>query len=161
MMALSMRRRTWSGLSVSLAAGLLAAIAAAPPARSASEVLMVVLDEAKLVKLPDRLATLVIGNPLIADAALQAGGYIVLTGKSYGSTNLMALDRSGKVLVEKTILVRAPGDTVVVYRGIERQTYSCTPECDHRIMLGDSAAAFTATLDQTGKRNTQALAAGR
>jgi len=161
MMALGMRRRTWSCLSVSLAAGLLAMTAAATPARSAPEVLMVVLDEAKLVKLPDRLATLVIGNPLIADAALQAGGNVVLTGKGYGSTNLMALDRTGKVLMEKTILVRAPGNTVVVYRGIERQTYSCTPNCDRRIMLGDSAADFTATLGQIGERNTKAQAAGR
>ena len=161
MMALSMRRRTWSGLSVSLAAALLAVTAAATPARSDSEVLTVVLDEAKLVKLPDRLATLVIGNPLIADAALQAGGNIVLTGKGYGSTNLMALDRTGKVLMEKTILVRAPGNTVVVYRGVERQTYSCTPNCDQRIMLGDSAADFTATLSQISERNTKAQAAGR
>jgi Flp pilus assembly secretin CpaC len=124
-------------------------------------VVTVVLDEAKLVKLPDRLATLVIGNPLIADAALQAGGNIVLTGKGYGSTNLMALDRTGKVLAEKTILVRAPGNTVVVYRGVERQTYSCTPNCDQRIMLGDSAADFTATLSQISERNTKAQAAGR
>ena len=123
--------------------------------------LTVVLDQAKLVKLPGRIATLVIGNPLIAEATLQVGGTAVITGKGYGATNIMALDRNGNVLMEKIVQVQAPKDTVVVYRGIERQTYSCTPECDHRIMLGDSAAAFTATLDQTGKRNTQALAAGR
>ena len=39
------------------------------------------------MKLPDKVATIVIGNPLIADAALQAGGMLVITGKGYGSTN--------------------------------------------------------------------------
>ena len=53
------------------------------------------LDQAKLLKLPERTATLVIGNPLIADAAVQPGGVVVITAKSYGMTNLVALDRTG------------------------------------------------------------------
>ena len=82
------------------------------------------------MKLPERVATIVIGNPLIADAALQNGGILVITGKGYGSTNLMALDRSGKVVMDKTVQVlgAAGDDLVVVYRGIERETYSCAPE---------------------------------
>ena len=40
------------------------------------------------MKLPDKVATIVIGNPLIADAALQAGGLLVITGKGYGTTNM-------------------------------------------------------------------------
>ncbi len=62
-----------------------------PPIRSAStirEPVTVHLDQAKLLKLPERTATLVIGNPLIADAAVQPGGVLVITGKSYGMTNL-------------------------------------------------------------------------
>ena len=38
----------------------------------------------RCMKLPTRVATIVIGNPLIADAALQAGGILVITGKGYG-----------------------------------------------------------------------------
>ena len=99
------------------------------------------LDQAKLLKLPERTATLVIGNPLIADAAVQPGGVVVLTAKSYGMTNLVALDRTGATLVEYPIQVVGPGDAVVVvYRGIERETYSCAPNCERRITLGDSAA---------------------
>ena len=37
----------------------------------------VVLDQARLIKLPDRVSTFVIGNPLIADASMQAGGLMV------------------------------------------------------------------------------------
>ena len=57
------------------------------------------------MKLPDRVATIVIGNPLIADATLQSGGILVITGKGYGSTNLLALDRDGRVVMDKTVQV--------------------------------------------------------
>src|SRR5450631_2744703 len=69
-----------------------AALAADPVVESTvREPITVNLDQAKLVKLPERTATLVIGNPLIADAAVQPGGVVVLTAKSYGVTNLVAL----------------------------------------------------------------------
>src|SRR5947207_1574736 len=68
----------------------------------------VILDQAKLVKLPEKISTIVIGNPLIADAAIQAGGMMVITGKGYGATNILALDRTGAVLMEKSILVQGP-----------------------------------------------------
>ncbi len=60
----------------------------------------------------------------------------------------MALDRNGATLSEYPIQVVGPSDSVVVvYRGIERETYSCTPNCERRITLGDSAAYFTQTLN--------------
>jgi hypothetical protein len=117
----------------------------------------VVLDQARLVKLPERVATIVLGNPLIADASIQSGGMMVLTGKGYGMTNLIALDRSGAVLMEKSIEVKGPqGHVVVVYRGLERESYSCTPTCERRITLGDGNVYFDAVLGQTGNRNAQA-----
>ena len=59
-------------------------------------------------------------DPLIADVALQAGGNVVVTGKGYGSTNLIVLDRAGATVMTKTIQVVGPRDAVVVYRGIDR-----------------------------------------
>ena len=114
------------------------ALAADPaPESTLREPVIVSLDQAKLVKLPERTATLVIGNPLIADAAVQPGGVVVLTAKSYGMTNLVALDRSGATLVEYPIQVVGPSDAVVVvFRGIERESYSCAPDCERRITLG-------------------------
>jgi hypothetical protein len=41
----------------------------------------------------------VVGNPLIADASVQAGGLCV-TGKGYGVTNVLALD-AGNLLMER------------------------------------------------------------
>jgi Flp pilus assembly secretin CpaC len=55
--------------------------------RVAAADLAVIMDEAKLIRLPDKVATIVIGNPMIADVSLQPGGIMVITGKGYGSTN--------------------------------------------------------------------------
>lgn len=115
------------------------------------------LDQAKIIKLPEKTATLVVGNPLIADVSVQNGNTLVVTGKSYGVTNLVALDRTGQILLDGTIEVGSPGGQVVyLYRGIERESYSCTPECERRITLGDTTPYFTTNLTQTGTLNTQA-----
>jgi hypothetical protein len=63
---------------------------------------------------------------------------MVITGKGYGVTNIIALDRGGVVLMEKTIEVIAPRDElVVVFRGVLRESYTCSPVCEPRIMPGD------------------------
>lgn len=119
-----------------------------------AETISVSVDEARLMKLPDNVATIVIGNPLIADATLQAGGVLVLTGKGFGSTNMLALNRAGKTVLNTTVQVVGPtkSDLVVVYKGVERESYSCAPECEKRLTLGDSTAYFTSILSQSGAR---------
>jgi Flp pilus assembly secretin CpaC len=162
MTAFACRRGLWPGLYLAFACTVLAvapdaAFAASPvPVSAASGVVVVHLDQAKIVKLPERTATLVIGNPLIADAVVQPGGIAVLTAKSYGATNLIAVDRNGTTLSNSPILVVGPSDQVVVYRGIERETYSCMPNCERRITIGDSAGYFTANLGQVGTFGAQA-----
>ncbi|HEU4660238.1 MAG TPA: pilus assembly protein N-terminal domain-containing protein [Pseudolabrys sp.] len=140
-----------------------AVFAAAPLAatQARAETVAIELDQAKLMQLPSKVATIVIGNPLIADATLQPGGILIVTGKGYGATNLLALDRDGKVVLDKRIEVRGPGtqDVVTVYKGIDRESYSCSPKCAPRITLGDAPAFFGATIAQTGSRNGQAGAA--
>jgi hypothetical protein len=143
------RRRLFGALAWTLFAA--AALSVAP---AHADDISVSVDEARIMKLPDRVATIVIGNPLIADAALQGGGVLVLTGKGFGSTNLLALDRAGKVVMNTNIQVVGPAsrELVVVYKGIERESYSCAPECERRLTLGDSPAYFGAILSQSGSR---------
>jgi hypothetical protein len=122
---------------------------------------VVSLDQARIMRLPERASTIVVGNPLIADLSIQSGGIAVVTGKGYGMTNVIAMDRTGQVLMERTIQVQGPrGHTVVVYRGVDRETYSCTPKCERRITLGDVPAFFDANLNQIGTRTGQASSAG-
>jgi hypothetical protein len=157
MTAMFVRLRRGSSLAL-IALAALAAWAAAPA--QASQLLTVRLDQARIERLPDRVSTIVIGNPLIADVSLQQGGLMVLTGKGYGVTNLIALDRSGAILAEHTIQVQGPIDGVVVYRGVAQETYSCTPRCERRITLGDAPEFFDATIAQSGSRNSRAQGAG-
>jgi hypothetical protein len=142
-----------------LAAVLVFAALAAPA--HAEESIVVQLDQATVMKLPERAATLVIGDPLIADVSIQPGGLAVVTGKGYGATNFIVMDHGGAVLMEKSLEVKGPPDRVVfVYRGVARNTYSCTPECAPRITLGDDNDFFDKTLAQSVSRSNQALGAG-
>ncbi len=147
------RRRLVVASAVALF-GMLAATAAS------AATFTVNIDQAQIMRLPDKVATIVIGNPLIADASLQSGGILVVTGKSFGSTNLLALDRAGKTITDTTIQVQGPagGELVVVYKGVDRESYSCTPECSPRITLGDESKYFSENMAQSGTRNTQAQA---
>jgi Flp pilus assembly secretin CpaC len=125
-----------------------------------SDIIAVNVDQAKLIKLPPRIATIVVGNPLIADVTMQPGGLIVVTGKGYGATNVIAMDRAGTIVADRTIQVSGPTDKVVtVYRGVDRESYSCMPICQRRVTLGDSEGYFKSTIEQAGSLNTQATGA--
>ena len=140
----------------SLAIGLLLWPAAAFAATS-SDTVAVNLDQAKLLRLPGRVSTIIIGNPLIADVTLQPGGLVVVTGKGYGATNFIATDRSGQVLMDRMIQVEGPAEQLVtVYRGANRETYSCMPICQPRVTLGDGETFFKAAIDQVGTLSSQA-----
>ena len=145
---------------VALAGTLLAAATTGVmPAHAAT--FTVSVDQAQIMKLPDKVATIIIGNPLIADAALQSGGILVVTGKGFGATNLLALDRAGRVVMDTTVQVlgASGSDLVVVFKGVERESYSCAPECERRITLGDSPPYFNSILSQSGARTGQAQTA--
>lgn len=163
-----LRGRRALRLVIWLAFGAFAAITV--PAHAATPI-TVRVDRATLIKLPEAATTVVVGNPLIADLTIEPHGLGVVTGKGYGATNLIVLDKDGIVLAEHTVEVLGPGDaTVVVYRGVTRQTYSCTPECERRFTLGDTGGDyfdasldkdyFGKTLEQITSRNSQAMGAG-
>lgn len=156
----SVRGRPRLVMALWLAAALASLIAVAPPASAAGPV-VVHIDQARIIKLPERAVTVVIGNPLIADLSLQRNGLAVITGKGYGATNVVVLDKDGGVLAEHDIEVQGPVDpTVVVFRGADtRETYSCTPNCSRRITLGDTPEFFDKTMTETTMRNSQAVGA--
>lgn len=140
-----------------LAAALCIAAGIASRTAAAADPIAVTLDQATVMKMPDKVSTVVIGNPLIADVAVQSGGILVITGKGYGTTNVVALDQTGKILMERPVQVRGPrDDVIVVYRGIDRESYNCSPNCEQRVTLGDAPKFFDLTLNQTVTRNGQA-----
>ena len=122
---------------------------AKPAVQAARGELVVAVNRAKVIKLPEKTQTVIIGNPGVADIAIQKSGLVVLTGKSFGVTNFIALDASGGMIGESMVSVTAPTDsTVMVQRGLERQTYSCTPICQPSVALGDANGYFAETKGQ-------------
>jgi hypothetical protein len=159
MTALCARGRARLSLERWLSAALVLVAMASPV--GAAEPVIVLLDQARILQLPERAATVVVGNPLIADLSIQPGGLAVITGKGYGATNFVVLDRHGVVLTEQIVEVTGPNDRIViVYRGADRETYSCTPDCSRRITLGDAPDFFDKTIAETTTRNAQATGAG-
>src|SRR5690242_6333539 len=94
-------------------AALLAAVIMLGVALPARAEVQVVLDQAKIIRMPARMATIVIGNPSIADVTVQKNGIAIVTGKTYGVTNLIVLDTSGEMLSEEQVVVK-PADSQIV-----------------------------------------------
>jgi hypothetical protein len=140
--------------ALALAAGLAFSASAAP---NGAPAVTVMIDHAKVVKLPEKTQTVIVGNPIIADVTVQRNGILVVTGKSYGVTNLIALDAGGALLTESLISVQAPNESLVtVQRGLERESYSCTPSCQPSLLLGDANKYFSEVGGQAGQRNSLA-----
>lgn len=140
---------------LALASLMLAALTAPSRAESGADAgIRVVLDQAKLVKLPSGTETVVIGNPAIADVTVQRGGVMVITGRSAGRTNFIALDGTGTIISESQVSVAAPEiGRVVVQRGIEASSYDCAPSCLPTVSLGDDDKHFTRAINQTTARD--------
>ncbi len=119
-----------------------------------AERVSVVLDQAKVMSLPSGTKTVVVGNPAIADVVVQKNGIIVITGKTYGLTNLIALDGTGKIIAESALFVEEPSEGIVtVQRGLDRESYSCSPRCAPTLVPGDASTFFTNIGTQADTRN--------
>lgn len=121
---------------------------------ASEEPVTVTVDRAKVFRIQEPASTVIVGNPFIADVSMHDHFTVVVTGKSYGSTNLVILDDKGEPIIDEVIIVRASEDNVVsVTRNALRQTYTCAPVCEPTLRLGDSQAAFDTFAQQATTRN--------
>jgi Flp pilus assembly secretin CpaC len=127
----------------------------ASSAESKRENLQVQLDLATVIKVPRETATIVVGNPIIADTTVQNTGILVITGKSYGTTNIMALNAQGELLKEIMVGVSASSSpkALTVQRGMDRETWACASNCQRTITLGDGDQYFSSFSSQITGRN--------
>lgn len=105
--------------------------------------LMVKYDQSQLLRLDQTVAEVIIGNPSIADVAVQSGNLLVITGKSFGITNIIALDSQRNVIAERRVLVERDQQKVVnLQKGGKRESYNCAPQCNPTITIGDDSQYF-------------------
>ena len=95
-----MSSRFWLALAFVLAFG-------ASPARADSRARSRSLStKPRSPDLPQGAATLIVGNPMIADVTmLKNNDTMVITGKGFGQTNLIAIDGAGSLIEEQQIRV--------------------------------------------------------
>lgn len=118
-------------------------IAAGIAPTSAAEDLIVNYDQSELYHLSRPAAQIIVGNPAIADIAVKSDRMLVVTGKTFGITNIIILDSEGKIIKNQRVLVRRDEAKVVnLQRGVNRQSYNCSPQCNPSIIIGDESAYF-------------------
>ena len=123
-------------LSLSLSASLIAATA-----QAADAPINVNVNMARILRINAAAATVIIGNPGIADVTIQDPQTLILTGKSYGQTNLIILDNAGNPIADTMIeVVQMQAGTMTVYQGQARTSLACAPVCQSVIMMGDDPA---------------------
>jgi len=100
---------------------------------------------ARVLRVNSPAATVIIGNPGIADVTIQDAQTLILTGKSYGQTNLIVLDGAGNPIADTLIeVVQTQASVVTIYVGQSRNTLACEPVCQPTATLGDDPS-FTST----------------
>ncbi len=108
-----------------------------------AEDLIVKYDQSQLWRLHRPVTEIIIGNPSIADVSIQSSDLLVVTGKSFGITNIIALDQERNVVEERRVLVqRDELKTVNLQKGGKRESYNCSPQCNPTITIGDDSQYF-------------------
>jgi Flp pilus assembly secretin CpaC len=112
----------------------------------AGQPISVKVNMARILRISAPAATVIIGNPGVADITIQDPQTLVLTGKSYGQTNLIVLDNMGNPIADTVVsVVQGQADLVTVYMGTARNTLACQPVCQPTIMMGDDTEFSSAT----------------
>lgn len=102
---------------------------------------------ARVLRISAPAATVIVGNPGIADVTIQDPQTLILTGKSYGQTNLIVLDSLGEPIADTLIeVVQMQAGVTTVYQGQIRTTLACAPVCQPTVMMGDDNGFTSQTL---------------
>ena len=101
-------------------------------------------DQVELLRLNEEGATIIVGNPSIADVSIQRAKLLAITGKTFGVTNLIVMNHAGQVITNRRLVVRADDQKVVnLNRGVLRESYNCAPKCQSVLTIGDEQAYYS------------------
>lgn len=115
-------------------------------AAAQDDMLRVYMDHARVLKLDRPVSKVIVGNSQVADATVADPKTIVLTGRAFGTTNIVLLDADGNAILDDRILVSIDeGNTVRVFRQTDRSVLSCTPNCEVHAQQNASGGAAAAS----------------
>ena len=126
------------------------ATSALSSATARAEDLIVKYDQSQLLRVSRAVSEIIIGNPTIADISVQSKKLLVVTGKSFGKTNMILLDNEQNVIQENRIIVLQDQTNVVnLRRGVARESYNCSPRCNPTITVADEQTYFKKAAENT------------
>lgn len=124
-------------------------IAIAMSCTAAASQITVETGKAKALKLKTGADSIIIGNPNIADVAVHNDQLLFISGRSYGTTNLMIFDADGNTIMSSNVVVTANTTTwVSVNRAGANFTYDCAPRCRPTMSPGDDNAHYSGVVEQ-------------
>ena len=121
------------------------------------------LDRTSVVRLPASAAAVVVGNPSIADIAVHSTDTLLVLGRSYGSTNILAMDSVGRIISNTDVHVGSDRgqSSLRIYQGADsRRTFACDPDCLPAPQLGDDADHIGAYRPAAPQINDQFVSQG-
>ncbi len=119
-------------------------------AHADDDILRVFMDHARILKLDRPVSKVIVGNSDVADATVADSRTIVLTGRSFGTTNIVLLDADGNAILDERILVSIDeANTVRVYRQTARSVLSCTPNCEQHAEKSDTSSVSPAPISNS------------
>lgn len=134
-----MRNKFLAALALCLSLG--SGMSAAPVVAADGAPINVNVNMARILRINAAAATVIVGNPGIADVTIQDPKTLILTGKSFGQTNLIVLDNAGNPIADTIIeVVQMQAGVTTIYQGQARTSVACAPVCQNIIMMGDDPA---------------------
>ena len=108
--------------------------------------LIVKYDQSQLLRLSRPVAEIIVGNPGIAEITVQSSDMLIITGRTFGITNVIMLDADRNIIQDQRIMVvRDEVRSLQLMKGTKRQSYNCAPQCNPSLVAGDDPAFFAAT----------------
>lgn len=106
-----------------------------------AEDIWVTIDHARVYNSDQRIGSIIVGNPGVADVTVKSSSEFVMFGVTPGSTNITLFDTKGRIMKSLQVAVRNPSaNRVVLQAGDMRYSYACTDVCEQVPTIGDGGA---------------------
>lgn len=106
-------------------------------------IVVVPIDNSTMLELERNAATVVVGNPSIADVSVQKGNLLFVLGRNFGTTNVIALDSGNQQIANIPISVTTTmPHHMTLYRGAGQVSFTCAPRCERSLIPGDFNQEF-------------------
>ena len=112
------------------------------------------MDQGRILTFDGPVKTVFVGNSAIADVTVIDPNHVVILGRNFGTTNVVALDAKGReTLNQQVTVMERTGSAVTLQRGTNKSTLNCNPtRCETTPTPGDDPSHFIPQAQEVDKR---------